>query len=199
MSYHFKTISQGYLYWLKRLYLPSDQNNDCAKCVQMNGYFQNHLPSRTLLTHRALLQETSIVTMLSLFSQFQHQVACHFRPSPQYNSTYSKSSVFGGLNNGSAASFPISPLYCLPLQDHIWGIPLLTRKSSILGDLKSNHAVSPHGDMWQLCQYICLKWTHCSHQCDQKHCHTYILHYWHISLNRYTHHIAHICATACLL
>ena len=56
--------------------------------------FQDDLKSITLLTQRALYQETSTATMYILPSQCQPQVACHFKMSHKYKSIDVKSFVF---------------------------------------------------------------------------------------------------------
>ena len=53
--------------------------------------------------------------------------------------------------------------------------------------------------MAQLCQYEYHTWTHCNQHCDQKHCYTYISHYWHFPLNKNVYYITQICHTALLL
>ena len=47
-------------------------------------------------------------------------------------------------------------------------------------------------DVYAYMSYI---WSHCNQPCDNGHC----THIWHISLNKYGCHIAHICSSALLL
>ena len=56
-----------------------------------------------------------------------------------------------------------------------------------------------HLHMRQLCQYICLIWTHCNQQCDQECRFTCTSHYWHMPLNKYTCHTVHVGFIALLL
>ena len=51
-------------------------------------------------------------------------------------------------------------------------------------------------DIREIYQYIYLILTHCNQQCDQRHWYTCIPCYWHMPLNEYASHIAHICPTA---
>ena len=46
--------------------------------------------------------------------------------------------------------------------------------------------------MRQLCRYIHPIWCQCDEQCDQEYWYTFITHYWHMHLNKFTHHIAHV-------
>ena len=55
----------------------------------------------------------------------------------------------------------------------------------------------PH--MTLLCQYICLIWIHCNQQCEQELWYTFILHHWHMPLNKYAYHTVHMCSTTLLL
>ena len=54
-------------------------------------------------------------------------------------------------------------------------------------------------DMRKLFQYLCLIWTYFNQKCEKEHLYTYISHYWHMPLNKYTSHITHRCPTALLL
>ena len=97
--------------------------------------------------------------------------------------------------------FP-SVTYEWPFQDHLLSLTLLISRDLSTDTLKATIQYLPCVDMRQLCQYICLIWTHCNLQCDKKHCCTYILHYCSyalIPLNKYVCHITHTCPTALLL
>ena len=67
------------------------------------------------------------------------------------------------------------------------------------GTYKPHLQISSCAHRRQLCQYICFIQTYCNQQYDHKHWYTYISHYWHMSLNKYTSHTMHVCPTVQLL
>ena len=50
-----------------------------------------------------------------------------------------------------------------------------------------------------LCQYICLISTHYNQQCEHKLWYTYILHEWHMPLNKHACHTIHMCSNVLIL
>ena len=67
-----------------------------------------------------------------------------------------------------------------PFHAHLLSITLLIHRPLSLETSTTALQSLPCADMRHLCYYICLIWTHCNQQCDQKHCYTYISHYWHM-------------------
>ena len=53
-------------------------------------------------------------------------------------------------------------------------------------------SITSCADLRQLCQYIYLILTQCNEQCDHEDWHEYIPHYWHLPLNKYVCHTAHV-------
>ena len=99
--------------------------------------FQENLPCGTLiLTQQALLPRRHEQWNVQVLSQ------CHqkwpFQDHLTSETILLKSSVMW-----QTWTSPMSPPCGLPFQDHLPSIVLFTQKSSILGDLNSNHVVSP--------------------------------------------------------
>ena len=67
--------------------------------------------------------------------------------------------------------------------------------SKLICPLNAIHVPISSLHMRQLCQYICLIWTHCNPQCEQEHWYICISNYLHMPLNKYAYHIAHTCST----
>ena len=91
----------------------------------------------------------------------------------------------------TVVSFLMSLTSGLLLPDHL-------PKSYVLGDLNSNHAVSPHADTKQLCQFASYELCAISNVTRSSSIYTFQF-CWHMPLNKYACHIAYICSTALLL
>ena len=141
---HFNTISLVQLSWLEELYVSGDQNNEGAVFYPVSltsGHFKNMFQVKPYqlkgICPRRSQQWPCHVSSPSVTNEWP----AILRQSLKYNSTNSKSSIMGHMNNNCVVSSQMLPPSGLLFQDHLPNIILLTQRRSVLGDLKSNHAI----------------------------------------------------------